>query len=248
MSVLDVIGDDQPIQQGVSWRWNKTQGDTKSVVYKGSAEKLQALFNSYKSFGGGLANYEELQLDAMNGTGTLIASVGGQSAQATQDGDSMFELYANDIARRIENAPYFDSLSTEDKSKVYAVYNRAITLPYDGSSVPAGNSLTGKSLTLYQFLENGIHEYYESQYVLRVTMIVSERSSVRASFSGVNQVTTPPSFSGSNAIIGALPDGEWLKKGPVLRSYGEGKWQLSQEYWWAVKWSSVLYGGSYVPT
>lgn len=250
MSALHVFGTNDTVKQGTMRRWNRNQGKTHSTIYRGPSDKVIALFNSMVAFGGGIADYDEVTCDEANGTGTLTATSNGafnvDSTNGT-DADPVYEVVTNQVARKIEAAPYFVEtspvLTAADISKAYAVYNRTATLA-DGTVTPAASTLTGKTATLYAMLEAGIHEYYSSAYVLRCTRIVSERSLLRASFDDVNTVTAPPSGTTVNQLIGSLPAGEWLKQGPQVRTYGNGQWEIVQEWWWATKWSSALYGGS----
>lgn len=250
MGILAVIGNTGAIQQRVGTDWTYNTGQSTQRVFKGVYAAVETLFNSYKAVAGFTPSIDSLQLNYERGLGTLTVSL-------VEDGPVQYELTSNQVTYPIETHPYFATTSPLTSAEVHAVQT-AIKLginqnPYqtvNGTPLAApfdGSAFTAKQQKLYDFFSRGVEYYYSSAYVLRSTQIVSKRSTVTASFTGVNTVVTPPDTQAVNTLIGALPSGEWLKQSPNVRMYGNQKWQIVQEWWWAPKWSTILYSGTGSP-
>jgi hypothetical protein len=151
------------------------------------------------------------------------------------DGETTYELMANEMSQHISTHSYFASLTD---SEVAAVLQAV--------EAKQPSTFTGAQSDLYAHCIRGLDEYVVSNYVLRETKNVSKRSLLTASYTNVNQVDTPPDTQVANTLIGLVPSGEWLKKTPIVRQVGNRRWQIIQEWWWAEKWSRILYGGSYL--
>jgi hypothetical protein len=158
-----------------------------------------------------------------------------------QDGPTQYELLSNEVTFPIETHPYFVDetpvLTADEMLAVQVAVVNGVT----------GSTFNTKQTALYNFYVQGVDYFFRSAYVLRASQVCSKRSEVAASYENVNEVAAPPDTAQVNTLIGELPTGEWLKKAPQVRMYGNKKWQISQEWWWAPKWSKILYGGTGTP-
>lgn len=228
MAILDQIGNDSACQQGTKLVWSYYDGERQAITYKGNKSVISALYNSYKSVAGFSPDYDGIEYDPGRGLATLTLS-------RVADGEPLYELSANDVMNHISTNENFDSLTGDQVAAVLSAVDER-----------EANSFTSLQSYLYEHLIRGIEEYPVSQYVLRETKNVSKRSVVTASFDNVNRVTSPPATNAANTLIGELPTGEWVKKAPIVRQIGARRWQIQTEWWWARKWSKMLYGGTYL--
>lgn len=235
MAVLQVIGSTGAIQQSIAKQWAYSPGETSQTVYKGVYAAVSNLYEQYKAVAGYNPTYDQLSLLYNRGTGTLTVST-------VQDGTAQYELIGNELSNPIWSHPYFLTSDTPS-ARLTADQIREVRRSWE-TGTETTCPFTDKQKTLYDMMSAGTIEYLVSSYVLRETKIVSKRSTVQASYVGVNTVVTPPSTSSVNSLIGALPTGEWLKKTPQVRMAGARRWMIETEWWWAVKWSAILYGGT----
>jgi hypothetical protein len=229
MAILQVIGATGSIQQSVGKSWNYLNGEVSQTVYKGVYASVEALYNSYKAVAGSAPSIDSLQLTYQRGTGVLTVST-------IEDGTPQYELIGNELSNPVWTHSHFAALTAAEIEAVRRDFEQGL-----------GGTFTGTQLELWNMLSQGTEEYLVSSYVLRETKQVSKKSNVTASYTDVNKVMTPPNTSAVNALIGSLPPGEWLKKTPQVRLIGSKRWQISTEWWWAEKWSSILYSGSGTP-
>jgi hypothetical protein len=234
--MIDTIGTTVPVQQGNRLHWDYAGGEVTEQRWEGVQAGIDNLYTFYKAYAGYMPTLDSLDLDQGRGKAILIArSVG--------NGEVNYELYGNDIYKSVETAKYFAiDAPVLTASQIMAV-RQAIT---DQKS-EAATGFAGKQLELWKLQAQGTDQYYETSYVLRETKNASKRSTLTASFLNVNRVESPPDTSAVNTLIGALPTGEWIKKAPQVRLIGLKRWQITTEWWWANKWSAILYGGTGTP-
>lgn len=232
---LDILGTTAATEQGRRKVYTFFDGEREERVFMGPTDAVETLYNLYKTVAGYNPDYDVVEFDPGRGKGTLRIS-------KVEDGEAVYELYPNEILKPIALHKYFAITATAVTADEMATINQNIPL----ATPAASTGLTGKALTLYKYMLWGMEEYLETGYVLRETKNVSKRSTVAASYTGVNTVVTPPSTSAVNSLIGTLPSGEWLKKAPVVRMIGKRRWQIVTEWWWAEKWAAI-YGGSWTP-
>lgn len=231
MANLDTIGSTAATYQGYRKRWNYGGAETEEGAYEGPVAAAEALYALLKTVAGYNPDYDGVEIEAVNGVGKV------GYAKVT-DGDSVYEMWPNLFYKPIYQHTYFTAdLTATQIAAVRSMFEQAELTD------PAASGFAGKQLELYAALCHGDEESPEAGYVLRVTQEVSKRSTVQASYVGVNTVVSPPDTSAANSLIGALPTGEWLKQPPIVRMIGRRKWQIAQEYWWALLWH-VRYGGT----
>lgn len=246
MPTIDRLGTEAPVRQGKKARWSYQDGTTTLHTFRGVAAGIEQLYDAYRAYASTIPSVEAVEFDAGRGVGTL-------SVQENEPGKPVWELYANELALRVEMNPAFSELTAGEVNQAYAAADAAASddeataSPYDPEARTFGLTDGSDAHKLFQLLCNGNDSYFQSAYVLRKTVVTTSRGAVSASFSNVNKVDAPDFSAASSALIGDLPDGEWLKRAPVVRMIGGHRWQVMQEWWWAPKWSEILYGGTGVP-
>jgi len=208
--------------------WNYANGETQSVTIRGPAADISALYELYKMVAGSNPDYDALDFDPAVGVGTL-------TYQKVEDGAVQYELLANEFMQPVQYHSFFSSLGADKIAAVLKAF-------YDGKTVTQANFAEELQVTLMTALLYGVTDVPESGYVLRSTQNCSKRSALKASYTGVNTVVTPPAVSAVNTMIGNLPTGEWLKKSPNVTMIGPRKWRITEEWWWAEQWPVWLGG------
>lgn len=216
------------VEQASKLRWGYVDGESQQNEWVGPASDLLTLYNNYKALAGSTPQLDALELD-LRMPARLVATF-------AENGNTMYELMANDVNKPIYQNSYFDDLTAAQKIAVRIAVDEGTTI-----TTPA------KAVSLWTFLASGVEEYLETQYVLRETKRVSLRSEVRASYTNVNRVDEPPSYATNTPMISSVPSGEWLKRPPIVRNIGQRRWEVITEWWWANKWSAILYGGTGSP-
>lgn len=239
---LDIIGSQAAIQQGSRKTWDFNTGEREIRSWKGVNTAIANLYALYKAVAGNMPELDSLDLDMGRGIGTLVASLTEDASQA------VYELFANDIYKPIEQHKYFAISGTPLTATQIVNVRRAISLGKTEAEVSAAPwSFATKQLELWQLYAKGTVECVVRQYVLRETYIVSKRSQLTASYTGVETVQDPPNAKAVNQILGNIPTQEWLKRTPVVRTLGKIRWSIMQEWWGADAWSAVMYGGTATP-
>jgi hypothetical protein len=229
MATLDIIGTSSPTTARVTKSWDYFNGEVTETVIRGTRAAVATAYETYKAVAGFSPEYDSVSFDPGRGLAQL-------SIRQIQDGAPLYELQANELSNPIWLHSHFSALSAADILEVRMAFE-------SGTEISTGDA----KQDLWEMLCKGTEEYLISSYVLRETKNVSKRSTVAASYSNVNRVEAPPDITAVNALIGGLPSGEWLKKAPVVRQVGSRRWQIVTEWWWAEKWSEILYGGTLTP-
>lgn len=248
MPHLDTIGSTAATAQGVKYGWSYREGETEYSGFIGPVAAVLAIYNAYKVTVGGLPQYDKLDFENDGGLATLRCErhAGFSGNASLLEAEALWELLPNEVLKPIETMLYFTT-TDDDGAAVTAADLANIRRYYSRAQDPtAAPLIADKALELYKYLLWGMEECYDSSYSLRRTYTVSGRTTLAATYTGVNTVEAPPNISTANTLIGVLPSGEWLKKGPVVRSLPRRKWHVQQEWWWAKQWAKV-YGGTWTP-
>lgn len=239
--------------------WSKTLGETVEQTYEGLPTKINALYEQFRTLTGNLASYDEMDFDLSKGRATLICRITGNGSVSgwdglitPKDGELQYELFENQVVRQIQYAPYFQqanddgaAMTGKQIAQVFDAYDNMT--PDEMAAFVGGTSTTKQNQLLYHLL-NGVHEYWDSAYIVRKRQVVSDRTQVKADLAGINTVQPLWDLGTSNYIISALTNeqGEWLKRAPQVRILAHNHWEMTQEMWWARDgYSDKLYGGTH---
>lgn len=247
MSALEIFGSTEATPQGTRKRWQQGGGESQLFTWNGPTAAIESLYNGFVAAAAIDPTYVVMDYDPGKGLGTLTIQKTDPEVvigTSTENGiTTIYELLSNEFLKPIHTHPYF----SEDSPVLTAAQINAVYAAYDSRS--ESTSFTGKQGELFDLLSKGTEEYFVNGYVLRESKMVNGRNAVRANFTDVNRVSTPPTTASANTLIGDLADryGEWLKKPPVVRQITKAKWHIETEWWWASKWSAILYGGTGSP-
>jgi hypothetical protein len=203
-------------------------GEVYTLTQEGDRGSIQPLYVAAKALqatgGAAVVTYKNA-----NGRAVLISKY-------LREDKELDEVYAVDVLKDIYTATYFESLTDEQVREVRTAFE-------DQEESPSfAEPLQTK---LYTHLIHGVESVFETQFVYRRTIFAMKTAAVKATFTNINTVVSAPSPSGAiGNLLDSLPSGEWLYKTPQAEYSGRGKWRVTQEWWWALKWS-VVYGGTW---
>jgi hypothetical protein len=242
MSALEILGSTEATPQGTKYRWQQGGGESKLYTWRGPTAAIAAIYDGFKNAALIDPTFVVMDYDEGKGLGTLtIQKADAESVIGTsvENGvTKLYEMFANEYLKPVHQNAWFTGdggLTVDQIVEVYKAFDAQQT------GVSFSNDL---QTDLYDLLCKGTADYFESGYVIRESKIVNGRNAVRANFTLVNKVSAPPDNAAANTLIGSLPAGEWLKKSPIVRQITKTRWHIETEWWWAEKWSAVLYGGT----
>lgn len=95
-------------------------------------------------------------------------------------------------------------------------------------------------------LARGTEAFTVSQFVLKRTTIVPQRTDLKKSVEGAGLVYTTEQLQSAESVVPEtlkfiLPAGFWLKRTPTVTQEGRDKWRFEQEWWHADDYSEFLY-------
>jgi len=258
---LKIVGLNDYTRTGARQRWSQVDGYTTVYTYKGPADKLTTFFLSLV----GTDPIDITEIDITEGVATVQVTYedeDGSGGGAATDYNITWELIGQDLFKDIRT---FDgtALGTTsfnrdaDQAALEAVKKKFLECKID-SAYLAG--LVGTPLLYAKFLMRGSAEYVRTQVILRKSIKVGRRSAMTASWVGVDEAwslaggsgSPDPSGVGSSALIGtiaSMPEADntkrqWLKRAPQMRQIGGNKWSITQDWWFARRWSYNLYLGN----
>ena len=128
------------------------------------------------------------------------------------------------------------------------IVNNAV-LPIDLTIIESLVTMLGMDASVFRALimsmSLGVEAYTVSQWVLRHTLIISSRSSIRPSLFNVGKVFTTHHLRAveriPTTIMFDLPDGWWLKRTPTAEQTSADKFTISQEWWHADTYDPFVY-------
>lgn len=245
MSALEIFGSTEATQQGTKTRWQQGGGESKLYTWRGPTAAIESLYNGFVSAAAIDPTFVVMDFDPGKGLGTLtIQRADPETVIGTQVENGitkLYELFSNEFLKPVHQNAWFSGDAGLTAAQIQEVYLAFETF------TPDATFDTDLQTQLYNLLCKGTQDYFESGYVIRESKIVNGRNAVQANFVNVNRVSAPPDGAAANTLIGSLPSGEWLKKSPNVRQISKTKWHIETEWWWAEKWSAVLYGGTGSP-
>lgn len=209
-----------------------------------------------RTWRGTAAAIEALRNDPLFATATVRVSGSGAIRTLTAEwkGDPnekltvRWELDYEALAKPLEVLkPMFTDLGADVLADLNQVIDKG-----DKDEIAAKLSEFAESTAEGAFLRlklAGTDSYEDFAYVVRKTTSFGVNAMVKASFSGVNEVTSVTlSCTGSNPddplsmATFSLPDGQYKKNPPKVTDLGNGKFAIIEEWKWAEKWEPAIYG------
>jgi hypothetical protein len=251
-----ILGTDAAIEQGTKLRWNIHTGETQVRTFKGPADKVHALYQTYKAFTADVPQFDDLSFDAGRGVGILEAVKSQELLingvpSSTVNAEPRWELLTVEERVAVEFSPAFSAFTTAQLKAVRDAYlhNTAQDPAWAGDA--RGD--------LYALYMRGVTDYPDYMYVARVTYVTTKRSTITASFDGVGVASTlSPAVTNPLFIAIKQKSIDWLKRPPCVREIERHRWEIQQE-WWGIEfdtsdgafgrvgWSAALFGGRASP-
>ena len=242
---MKIIGADALTLVSQNQVWSSDRGARLRTVYKGPPDKAKAAYLSYLND----PAVDEVTCDTL-GSGTLEVFINEQtSAGPSPNNEELnvtWEVVPQDVYKDVLQHETFATYATpKNLANVRSEYERGNTDYAAVAGVP----------TTYQTMLNlNYQQYLRSIAVLVKTVRVGSRSSIVASWKGVDRAWKMNEPNGPNAptlIIGAVNDlpeydvtkKQWLKRAPSVRQSGRREFSLVYTWWFARRWSYTFYEG-----
>jgi len=228
--------------------YSKSGGRSAKITYEGPLDKIDELFVALI----GDPAVDTLDKNRSNAKGVLTVGYvdddGSGGGGSTEENNTTWELVPNDIYKPI-NGFNNGAVNFADANYVQELQD-ILRKIRQGQAVarPAGNPQQG----FFDLLMMGVEEYVRTGVTLRKSINVSLRSTLVANWTNVDRaVVIADTGLDDSHLIGTIADmpeansakKQWLKRGPTIRTYGQGKYTIAQDWWFARRWSALLYGG-----
>lgn len=219
--------------------WDAVRGTFTLRRYEGPADAIAAEFA--RLVAGGDSGADDIREAYAGQHGTLTLRIPDATSDGEQDAKAIsttWEAVPVEILKPIESSPDFDTITSEKKTEILKAVREA--------TGEAG--YTGDEWILYAYLANQVTEYSEFMIRLRKVELVTVKTALRASWTGVNTVVSLASLGVPSGILSNLPSGwEWLYKGASVVASGRG-YTMTSEWLGADEWATIYSGGTWVPS
>ena len=245
----------------ITKEWSPGVGEAETHEWPlGTPANILAEYETAKAAAEAGNNTQSLVYRNANGRASLVARFARTGTADPDYGDDVSvieELYSVDVIKDVAEAGYWDDLTDDEVAWVrYCADNRMTQDEIDtaaDASEDIGTALKYVSWSylmkqLYGHIVHGVETFFETGFILRRSLYGVRTAAIKASFTGINEVGNDPVFkSQMDALIAALPAGEWLYKPPQAEHLGKGRWRVTVEWHWAKRWS-VMYEGTWTGT
>jgi len=237
-----IVGSTTETEQRIKKSWTPENGPSEVYTWKGPRAPLEVLYNEWAIESSGASNVD---LDGAAGAGTLTVTVPFAVGVGEEGLADKWEILPRVLqiplaeARSKAGALLFDIGYTP-------VADRAVELNAD----PDPNNWAGAGANEEAYLtlrRRGVTHVPAYAWVARRTIAAGRTSDVEASYTDVGCVDAAMPGLLPSGLVGSPPTGEWLKQPPTVRTASRSRYDIVSEWWWAVKWSTILYGGTGVP-
>ena len=246
-----IIGLNGVVRVSRKKRWTAARGHHYVEVWRGPIVKVEEYYESLQNAQG----IDALDFDDAQGkpVGTLTvtrADDDGTGQGSNEELNTQWELVGQDLYKDIRAHETFN----QDADQVNLELCREHVERAIAAELPEG--IAGEPFETYtKLLRRGTNQFLRSVAVLRKTIIVGPDNVIVPTWDGVDRAWKLDNEAGSpeppNALIGdivSLPEGnnlkkQWLKRAPNRTQISELDWRISQEWWYAARWSYALYVG-----
>ena len=235
------------------WRkgWSPTAGETITYRYSGPEAKVTEYYEGFV----GADNHDGININVDDGRPyfeiTYADGADGGNRQSELNGS--WELVTQDIYRNIRAHPTFNKDADQEDIENARLY-------FESGGLEGVDPAATPETTYLKLLQRGTSEFVRTAVILRYTLRLGRRSILKASWKGVDRAWRIMGQSGSPnptrgyqrdavvAYIRDMPDQDpakkqWLKRAPAVRPLGKYGFSLTQDWWFARRWSETLYDG-----
>lgn len=244
---LDVLGVDGMSRVGRRRSWSKNSGLGFTEIFEGPVDKAKIF---YESFING-PDLDEVTFSQVKGKGVveLFQSDNDPEAAISTTGidNEFWQIQPQDLWKSVRAHQTFNINALQDDLE-------AARLFYETAGAEGTKPTAGAPKTYFDLLLRGVEEYARSVPVLQQTIRVSKRTTIEASWDGVDRAhvigaapgpTPPTSILG---VINNMPEADdtkkqWLKRAPQVMEESDARFQIITHWWFARRWSETLYEG-----
>lgn len=254
-----IVGDQGPIQQGITYTRNVNGAATQKQVWKVTdSADVGTLVSALIAGGYSYSVQYDGQICTVEGTLDYGSSGGGGVTPTTTPYTTLWE---RDI--RVTEKDLLESNNTLVASASFSELEKATCeIGLRDNVQPSSTGLTGNAFKVYKLLWNKVKSVMVYQPIIRRTKLCSNSYAVAESDTNMGKILSAAQMSSLEGAPGGLlfnlPATEsspgsgisyrgdisiivgYLKMPARVQQQGDGKWQITQE-WDYGEWSSYLY-------
>ena len=230
------------IEQDPEIEWSSANGFRSTRKFRGLKEDILGMVPSMRQAGYTFRISPDEDGPMSECVMTAPDAQDGADASAETEITTIWTVAGNDIEKDIESHPDWIGLAVSSRENLRDFKNGS---KKEGAVVLAeGDTDAEEFKTL---IKAGTTSYTISQIVVQRTMTVNPTYSAGSdSMTNVNRIYSKGGLTTAedipSTIFFSLLDGQYLKRTPTITQQGNGRYQITNEWWHADTWSTLLYG------
>lgn len=241
-----IVGQKGAIVAGESISWSPVHGWSRVINFEGPSDAINALMVELRSLG---APFRLTRNASPRATIEVDAQgLMGDEPQGVETPENTWEFFSNSVEIDLLDAdvPAINALSDAEKRRI----RDAVNSP-DPDNPP---TLSGDAETIYKLMLSGMKSFTVNVPTLRKSVVVSNRSQIRASLTNVGKIISTTTLRLQEeiptSILFDLPDLTtsrtgfaygWFKRHPTVQHSGLDRVTISQEWTYGL-WPTIIYG------
>ena len=233
------------IEQDPEIEWSSTTGFRATRKFRGLKDDIVGMVPSMRQAGYSFRITPDESGPMAECVMTAPDAQDGADASAETEITTTWTVAGNDIEKDLESHPDWIDLAQSTRENLRDFKNGS---KKEGDVTLAPDDLTNPDAQDFlDLIKAGTTSYTISQIVVQRTMTVNPTYSAGSdSMVNVNRIYSKAGLSTAESIPGtiffSLLDGQYLKRTPTITQQGNGRYQITNEWWHADTWSTLLYG------
>ena len=230
------------IEQDKEIEWNSTTGFRATRKFRGLKDDILGMVPAMRQAGHTFRISPDEDGPMAECVMTAPDAQDGADPNAETEITTIWTVAGNDIEKDIESHPEWIDLAQSSRENLRDFKNGS---KKEGDVVLAEGDTNAEAFKT--LIKAGTTSYTISQIVVQRTMTVAPTYSAGAeSMTNVNRIYSKAGLTSAesipNTIFFSLLAGYYLKRTPTITQQANGSYQITNEWWHADTWSTLLYG------
>ena len=232
------------VEQDPELEWSSTTGFRATRKFRGLKEDILGMVPMLQMAGFSFRISPDEDGPMSECVMTAPDAQAGADASAETELTPLWTVAGNDIEKDLESHPKWIDLAVSTRENLRDFKNGS---KKEGDVVVAEADLTSSDAAdFYDLIKAGTTSYTISQIVVQRTMTVSPSYAGAIAMTNVNRIYSKAGLTSAESIPGtivfSLLAGYYLKRTPTITQQPNGRFQITNEWWYADTWSTLLYG------
>ncbi len=230
------------IEQDREIEWSSTTGFRSTRKFRGLKDDILGMVPSMRRAGFSFRITPDESGPMAECVMTAPDAQDGAESNAETEITTIWTVAGNDIEKDIESHPAWIGLAQSSRENLRDFKNGS---KKEGDVVLAEGDADADEFKA--LIKAGTTSYTISQIVVQRTMTVAPTYSAgAASMTNVNRIYSKSGLTTAESIpdtiFFSLLAGQYLKRTPTITQQPNGRYQITNEWWHADTWSTLLYG------